>query len=63
MRPDKQAVIKSLKRANHRDLLIGDIELLGCGKVEYTRNEEAVTITPDKEFDSDLPICYKIEVI
>lgn len=63
MKPDKKAVIKSLKRYNHRDLLIGDIELLGYGKVDYIRDEEAVTITPDKEIDTDLPICYKIEIL
>ena len=63
MKPDKKAVIKSLKRYNHRDLLIGDIELLGYGKVDYIRDEEAVTITLDKEIDTDLPICYKIEIL
>ena len=62
MRPAQKAVIKTLRRKNIRDLLFSNIELLGYGKVDFTRDEDALTITTDAEFDSDLPICYKIEI-
>ena len=62
MKPAKAAVIKSLRQKPMRGLLLGGIELLGYGRVDYTRDEEALTITLDKEIDTDLPICYKIEL-
>ena len=62
MRPDNKAVVKSLRRKDIRDLLFSNIELLGYGKVDFTRDSEALTITNNFEFDSDLPICYKIEL-
>ena len=62
MRPDQKAVIKTLRRKNIRDLLFSNIELLGYGKVDFTRDEDALTITTDAEFDSDIPICYKIDI-
>ena len=62
MRPAKEAVIKTLRRKDIRDLLFSSIEILGYGKVDFTRDSEALTITNNFEFDSDLPICYKIEL-
>ena len=62
MRPDKEAVIKTLRRKDIRDLLFSKIELLGYGSVPFERDENALKITLDKEIDTDLPICYKIKL-
>ena len=62
MRPDKEAVIKCLRKKISHNFLIGDIELLGYGKVSYERDEKALKISCGYDIDTDLPLCYKIEI-
>lgn len=63
MRPNNEDVkIKTLAKRNPHDFLIEDIELLGSGKVEFDRNEDSLTIKLPEKLDSDLPICFKIEI-
>lgn len=62
MRPDKEAVIKCLRKKTSHNFLIESVELLGYGKVSYERDERALKILCDYEFDTDLPLCYKIEI-
>lgn len=62
MRPDKDAVIKCLRKKTSHNFLIESIELLGYGKVSYKRDENALKISCGYNIDTDLPLCYKIEI-
>lgn len=62
MRPDKEAVIKCLRKKTSHNFLIEDIELLGYGKVPFERDENALKISCGYDIDTDLPLCYKIEI-
>lgn len=62
MRPDKEAVIKCLRKKTSHNFLIESIELLGYGKVPYERDEKALKISCGYNIGTDLPLCYKIEI-
>ncbi len=62
MRPDKNAEIKCLNKKVSHNFLIESVELLGYGKVQYERDENALKIVFDCQHDTDLPLCYKIEI-
>ena len=63
MRPSKEISIRTLKKHNHRDFLIANISLLGSNeKIDFTRDEEALTIRLPQSPADDLPICFKIEI-
>lgn len=64
MRPDgKNVTIKTMKKQPLHDYLIREITLLSTGeKLEYTREEDGLTIKANPHFSSDTPICFKIEI-
>lgn len=62
MRPDKEAVIKCLRKKTSHNFLIESVELLGYGKVPFERDEKALKISCGCDIDTDLPLCYKIEI-
>lgn len=62
MRPDKEAVIKCLRKKTSHNFLIESVELLGYGKVPFERDENALKTICSYEPDTDLPLCYKIEI-
>jgi transcriptional regulator with XRE-family HTH domain len=58
-----EAEIKTLKKHNPHDYLIESVELLGSDeKINYTRDEKALTIKVKGEIKNDLPICFKIAI-
>ncbi len=64
MKPAKGTTvkIKKFKRVNE-DLLIKSIHLLGTdGELAFERNKKHMTIHLPKRADTDLPICFKIEL-
>ncbi len=63
MRHSKEVKIKTLKKHISHDYLIESIELLGSDeKIEFERTEEELKITLQNEPQTDLPICFKIEL-
>ena len=63
MRPSNTVKIKTLKKHNPHDYLIESVELLGSDeKINYTRDEKALTIKVKGEIKNDLPICFKIAI-
>ena len=63
MRPSKNVEIKTLKKHNPHDYLIGSVELLGSDeKISFIRDDEMLKISLDGELENDLPICFKIEI-
>ena len=64
MRPDGNTVkIKSLRRCDMRYVLFDKIELLGYGEVSYKRTKEALEITLPEGVNTDLPLCFKINIL
>ena len=62
MKPGDMAVIKSLKQSQH-DFIIKSVTMLGnSSELKYDRDENKMIIYPDKRYDTDLPICFKIEI-
>ena len=64
MRPDKNsAEICTLRKKESHDFLVENVELLGYGKVDFERNEKALSIRiPTNSIKSDLPVCFKIDI-
>ena len=63
MRPSETVKIKTLRKHIPHDYLIESIELLGSNdKIDFTRDEEALTINLRNKFSNDLPICFKIAI-
>ncbi len=63
MRPSKTVKIKTLKKHNPHDYLIESVELLGSDeKISFERDEKALTIRLKNKPQTDLPVCYKIEI-
>lgn len=63
MRPSKTVKIKTLKKHIPHDYLIESIELLGSDeKLNFTRDEKALTIKLKNLPDNDLPICFKMAI-
>ena len=55
--------IKTLKIHNPHDYLIESVELLGSDeKINYTRDDKALTIKLKCEIKNDLPVCFKIAI-
>ena len=64
MRPDgKNVRIKSLRRCDMRYVLFDKIELLGYGDVSYKRTDKALEITLPAGVKTDLPLCFKINLL
>lgn len=63
MRPSKTIRIKTLRKHIPHDYLVENVTLLGSDeKISFNRTEDFLEITLDKEPESDLPICFKIEL-
>ena len=63
MRPSETVRIKTLKKHNPHDYLVESVSLLGSDKeIEWDRNEDYLEIRLDKKPESDLPVCFKIEL-
>lgn len=64
MRPQSEKIIiKSLARTGVHDFLLGSIEILGGSKIRKTeRSEKGLLIVLEKKPESDLPLCFKIEI-
>ncbi len=63
MRPSKAVKIKTLKKHIPHDYLIESIELLGSDEaIDFIRNEECLQINLKNEPQTDLPLCFKIEI-
>ena len=63
MRPSETVEIKSLKKLKSHDHIIESVELLGCdGKIDFTRDEEALKINIKGKIRNDLPVCFKIAI-
>ncbi len=64
MRPDgENAVIKALKRKKEHDFPIRCVTLLSTGEqMKYERTEEALTVFANGRFQSELPLCFRIEM-
>ncbi len=63
MRPSKTAEIKTLRKHNPHDYLIESVELLGGNdEIDFIRNEECLQINLRNEPETDLPLCFKIEI-
>lgn len=64
MRPDgKDAVVKTMKKYDKHDFLIRSITLLSTGEnLRFERNDAGLIIKSNKNFTSDNPICFKIEI-
>lgn len=65
MRPSGKIVkIKSLNLKGEREIIVGDITVLGDNEIEsIARDNEALTITLKDEPKNDLPLCFKVEII
>ena len=64
MRPNGKTVkIKSLRRCDMRYVLFDKIELLGYGEVSYTRTKAALEITLPDGVNTELPLCFKINLL
>ena len=64
MKPSKGDVvrIKTLKTIQE-DLIINSIKLLGSDKkLKFERNKRYLAISLDDRVQTDLPICFKIEL-
>ena len=56
--------IKALKTEPIRELLVDKVSLLSTGEeLEFTRNEEGMTIKAKDSFKSDMPLCFKIKLL
>ena len=63
MRPDgKNMVIRTLARKKIRDMIISSAELLGYGKVDFEKDENALTVRIPDNVDTELPLCVKLEL-
>ena len=55
--------IKPTDKGVSNDFLIESVELLGSDeKLDYTRDDKALTINIKSEIENDLPICFKIAI-
>ena len=64
MKPNKnkEVKIKSFKMAN-ADLLVKSVTLLENGsKLQFERNKKCMVIHLPEQIESDLPLCFKIEL-
>ena len=63
MRPSNTVVVETLRTHNPHDYLIESVELLGSDeKIDYTRDDKALTINIKGDIANDLPICFKIAI-
>ncbi len=63
MRPSCEICIKALKKKNMHDFLIENVTLLGSDeKIDFERTENALKIKLKNAPDTDLPVCFKIEI-
>ncbi len=63
MRPSKTVKIRTLRKHNPHDYLIESIKLLGSEEtIDFLRNAEHLEITLKNEPETDLPICFKMEI-
>ncbi len=62
MRPGKTAVVRSLRKRPEHDFLINSVTSIDGEPVAFTRDENALTITPAREPDGDMPVCYRVEI-
>ena len=64
MRPNgKDAVIKTLKKHVPHDYLINSVTLLSTGeRLGFERDGNALTIRATDAFNSDKPLCFKIDI-
>ena len=57
------ARLKSFKFDKLRGLLVDSVSLLSTGKeLEFERNDEEMVIRQVKEFESSMPVCFKIKL-
>ena len=64
MRPNGQnAEINILAKKNHHDFIVNSVSLLSTGeKLEFERNSDKMIIKANGNFNSEYPICFKIEI-
>lgn len=63
MRPSQSIEIKTLKKHNPHDYLIESISLLGSDEeISYVRDEESLKITLKNKPETNLPLCFKMEI-
>ena len=59
----RDAKIKAVKKHIPHDFLVSTITLLSTGEtLQFERNTEEMIIKSNDSFNSDNPICFKIEV-
>ena len=63
MRPSKNIKIKTLKKQGLHDCFIESVSQLGSDEeIDFIRNEEYLEINLKGEIESDLPLCFKMEI-
>lgn len=63
MRPSDKAVIQTLHKRKGNDFFIESVTLLESGEaLGFERNEEALIISLPAKPDTDLPVCFKIQI-
>ena len=63
MRPSKNIKIKTLKKQGLHDYFIERVSLLGSDEeIDFIRNEDYLEINLKGEIESDLPLCFKMEI-
>lgn len=64
MNPDRNnVVIRSFARRRKHDFIVKNVSLLSTGApMEFERDENALVIKADPAFQTETPVCFKIEI-